>query len=59
MIQVANYPAWAQHVFAAQPDRRLELPRTKRKKALPEPEAIYNDPAIGENGTRFRRRTRG
>lgn len=62
MLQVANYPAWTQHVFAAQPDQRMQLPKSKgkRRQALPEPESqVYNDPSIGENGTRFRRRNRG
>lgn len=61
MMRVVDYPAWAQHVFSAAPqDGRLELPKRKRQKAKAEPEAMsYDDPAIGRNGTLFRKRNRG
>jgi uncharacterized membrane protein YqaE (UPF0057 family) len=59
MIQVVNYPAWAQHVFAAPQGRKLKLPAKKSQKSLVQAEEpVYNDPAVGENGTRFRRRGR-
>jgi uncharacterized membrane protein YqaE (UPF0057 family) len=60
MLQAVNYPAWAQHVFAAQPNQRLELPAPKKRrskqKAVDIKEPVYNDPTVGENGTRFRKR---
>lgn len=61
MIQVANYPAWAQHVFAVpQQGKKMSLPKANRQRELPQESEVveYDDPTVGQHGTKFRKRGR-